>query len=43
MLPLARAVLENSDFPSLVRPKLDDLSSRYGVTAIGVECPISTT
>jgi DNA-binding IclR family transcriptional regulator len=39
MLPLARAVLENSDFPSLVRPKLDDLSSRYGVMAIGVEVP----
>ena len=36
MLPLARAVLENSDFPSLVRPKLDQLSSRYGVMAIGV-------
>ena len=39
MLPLARAVLENADFPSLVRPKLDDLSRRYGVTAIGVEVP----
>jgi DNA-binding IclR family transcriptional regulator len=39
MLPLARAVLENTDFPSLVRPKLDALSSRYGVTAIGVELP----
>ena len=39
MLPLARAVLENSDFPSLVRPKLDVLSARYGVTAIGVELP----
>lgn len=39
MLPLARAVLENGDFPSLVRPKLDDLSSRYGVMAIGVEVP----
>ena len=39
MLPLARALLENSDFPSLVRPRLDDLSSRYGVTAIGVELP----
>ena len=43
MLPLARAVLENSDFPNLVRPKLDDLSSRYGVMAIGVEVPTSTT
>lgn len=39
MLPLARAVLENGDFPSLVRPKLDDLSSRYGVAAIGIEVP----
>lgn len=39
MLPLARAVLENADFLSLVRPKLEDLSSRYGVTAIGVEVP----
>jgi DNA-binding IclR family transcriptional regulator len=39
MLPLARAVLENNDFPNLVRPKLDDLSSRYGVMAIGVEVP----
>lgn len=39
MLPLARAVIENSDFPSLVRPKLDALSARYGTTAIGVELP----
>jgi DNA-binding IclR family transcriptional regulator len=39
MLPLARAVLENADFPSLVRPMLDELSLRYGVTAIGVEVP----
>jgi DNA-binding IclR family transcriptional regulator len=39
MLPLARAVLENADFPSLVRPKLDDLSRRYGVMAIGVDVP----
>jgi DNA-binding IclR family transcriptional regulator len=39
MLPLARAVLEQSDFPNLVRPLLDDLSKRYGVTAIGVELP----
>ena len=34
MLPLARAVLVNSDFASLVQPRLDDLSKRYGVTAI---------
>ncbi len=39
MLPLARAVLENGDFPNRVQPKLDDLSRRYGVTAIGVEVP----
>jgi DNA-binding IclR family transcriptional regulator len=39
MLPLARAVLVNSDFASLVQPRLDDLSQRYGVTAIGVEVP----
>jgi DNA-binding IclR family transcriptional regulator len=37
MLPLARAVLDHGDFPSLVRPKLDDLSSRHGFTAIGAE------
>jgi len=39
MLPLARAVLENADFPSLVRPRLDEIASRYGVMAIGVEVP----
>jgi DNA-binding IclR family transcriptional regulator len=39
MLPLARAVLEYGDFPSLVRPKLDELSQRYGITALGVEVP----
>jgi DNA-binding IclR family transcriptional regulator len=39
MLPLARAVLEHGDFPALVRPRLDELSQRYGVTAIGVEVP----
>ncbi len=39
MLPLARAVLEHGDFPSLVRPKLEDLSTRYGLTVIGVEVP----
>jgi DNA-binding IclR family transcriptional regulator len=39
LLPLARALLDHRDFPSLVRPKLDDLSSRYGLTAIGVEVP----
>ncbi len=39
MLPLARAVLDHGDFPSLVRPKLEHLSRRYGLTAIGVEVP----
>jgi DNA-binding IclR family transcriptional regulator len=39
MLPLARAVLEQGDFPSLARPRLEELSRRYGVTAIGVELP----
>ncbi len=39
MLPLARAVLERSDFPNLMRPGLEELSLRYGVTAIGVELP----
>ncbi len=39
MLPLARAVLDHGDFPSLVRPKLDDLSSRYRLSAVGVEVP----
>jgi DNA-binding IclR family transcriptional regulator len=39
MLPLARAVLEHADFPRLVQPKLDGLSSRHAVTAIGVEVP----
>ena len=42
MLPLARAVLENSDFPSLVR-KARCFVGRYGVTAIGVELRTSTT
>ncbi len=38
--PLTKqSVLENGDFPNLVRPKLDELSSRYPVTAIGVELP----
>ena len=37
MLSLARAVLENSGFTSLVQPDLDVLSARYGVTAIGLE------
>jgi len=39
MLPLARAVLEHGDFPSVTRPKLETLAQRYGVTVIGVELP----
>jgi DNA-binding IclR family transcriptional regulator len=39
MLPLARAVLVNSDFASLVQPRLDALAKRYGLTAIGVAVP----
>ena len=39
MLPLARAVLENSGFRNLVQPELDLLSQRHGITAVGVELP----
>jgi DNA-binding IclR family transcriptional regulator len=39
MLPLARAVLDHGGFSSLVQPQLNDLSSRYGLTVIGVEVP----
>jgi DNA-binding IclR family transcriptional regulator len=39
LLPLARAVLEHNDFPRMVRPILDDLSSRYSVTAVAAEVP----
>lgn len=39
MLPLARAVLENSGFRNVVQPELDLLSQRHGITAIGVELP----
>jgi DNA-binding IclR family transcriptional regulator len=38
-LPLARAVLEHSDFPRMVRPVLEDLSTRYSVTAVAAEVP----
>jgi len=37
LLPLARAVLEHSDFPKMVRPILEDLSTRYSVTAVAAE------
>jgi DNA-binding IclR family transcriptional regulator len=37
MLPLARAVLQNSTFATLVQPELDRLSKSYGLTAIGLE------
>jgi DNA-binding IclR family transcriptional regulator len=39
LIALARTAREGDDFPSLVQPGLDDLSGRYGVTAIGVEVP----
>ncbi|WP_029002295.1 IclR family transcriptional regulator [Azohydromonas australica] len=37
MLALARSVIENSPFPTLVQPVLDRLSTKWNVTAIGVE------
>jgi DNA-binding IclR family transcriptional regulator len=37
MLSLARAVIENSGFSSLVQPELDRISARYSLAAIGVE------
>ncbi|MDZ5460722.1 IclR family transcriptional regulator [Azohydromonas lata] len=37
MLALARSVIESSPFPALVQPILDKLSSKWNVTAIGVE------
>jgi DNA-binding IclR family transcriptional regulator len=37
VLPFARALLEHSDFPNLVRPKLEVLSRRYNVTATAAE------
>lgn len=39
MLPLARAVLDQAEFPVLAQPRLEALSQRYGVTAIGVAVP----
>lgn len=39
LISLARTALEADDFPSRIQPSLDDLSRRYGVTAIGVELP----
>jgi DNA-binding IclR family transcriptional regulator len=38
-LSLARTALDSSDFPTLVQPRIDELSRRYPVTAIGVELP----
>ena len=37
MLALARSVLENSGFAQMVQPVLDGLSTRHGVTTMGVE------
>jgi len=39
VVALARTANEGSDFPTVVQPSLDDLSRRYGVTAIGLELP----
>src|SRR5262245_54161901 len=39
LLSLARTTLQSNDFPTLVQPSLDELSRRYGVTAIGLELP----
>jgi DNA-binding IclR family transcriptional regulator len=39
LLSLARTALGGNDFPTLVQPGLDQLSRRYGVTAIGLELP----
>lgn len=39
VLSLARTALESNDFPTLVQPRIDDLSRRFGVTAIGLELP----
>ena len=39
MLSLARTALDGSDFRALVQPRIDALSKRYAVTAIGVELP----
>ena len=39
MLSLARTALQGSDFATLVQPRIDELSRRYPVTAIGVELP----
>jgi DNA-binding IclR family transcriptional regulator len=39
VLTLARAVLESSDVPNLVRPRLEELSRRFEVTAIATEAP----
>lgn len=38
-LALARTALQANDFASLVQPRIDELSRRYAVTAIGVELP----
>jgi DNA-binding IclR family transcriptional regulator len=38
-LALARTALQGSDFVALVQPRIDELSQRYAVTAIGLELP----
>jgi DNA-binding IclR family transcriptional regulator len=39
LLALARTTLRGDDFPTHVQHHLDELSLRYGVTAIGLELP----
>lgn len=39
VLALARTALGRNDFPAMVQPSLDELSRRYGATAIGLELP----
>ena len=38
-LALARTALQGRDFVTLVQPRVDELSRRYAVAAIGVELP----
>jgi len=37
LISLARSVINKSDFASLVQPTLDEISKKWGVTAMGVE------
>jgi DNA-binding IclR family transcriptional regulator len=39
VLPFARALLEHSDFPNLVRPALEEISRRHNVLVVATEAP----